>query len=193
MGPCASKKGPESAPTRVLVIGSEAAGKTLLLRQLANLAKRGKPADIETATIQSIGTELRQIIVGKTNVVFREMGGSMNPVWPRFFDECAMVIFVIDCSSEAQLASATIELLTALQSPALEAKPFAIALNKCDLPGQLPAQTIERVLRVDDIVASESAHRPVVLLRCSAKTAAGLADLEKWVVDCAVRRPLTAR
>lgn len=182
MGSAASKG--NASPTRVLVIGGEGAGKTLLLRQLANHAKRGKPEAIETTgTVPSIGTELMQMSMGRRTFVCREMGGSMIPVWPRFFAECSMVLFVVDSSSEAQLASATVELLTALHAPTLSGKPFALLFNKCDAAVQIPQSTLEEVMRVDDIVASqESLNRPTVCIRCSATTADGIVDICAWLV-----------
>lgn len=181
MGSAASKG--NTSPTRVLVIGGEGAGKTLLLRQLANHAKRGKPEAIPSGTVPSIGTELMQISMGRRTFVLREMGGSMIPVWPRFFAECSMVLFVVDSSSEAQLASATVELLTALHAPALSGKPFALLFNKCDAAVQIPQSTLEEVMRVDDIVASqESLNRPTVCIRCSATTADGIVDVCDWLL-----------
>lgn len=180
MGSAASTTG---APTRVLVIGAEGAGKTLLLRQLANRAKRGKQEVIDMATVPSVGTELMQIMAAKCNFLCREMGGSMIPVWPRYYQESHAVIFVIDGSSEAHLASATIELLTALKAPTLTGKPFAVVFNKCDVPVQIPQTTFETIMRIDDIIAlQESVGRPTACFRCSASTADGVVEILDWLV-----------
>lgn len=179
MGAAASSKSRSTNPLRVLTLGAEGAGKTLLLRQLANRLKQGEPGAIATATIPSVGTELRQLALGKCDVTFREMGGSMAPIWARYFDESHVVVFVINVTGEDLLATATVALMETLQSASLDGKPFAIVLNKCDQPAQIPPATLARIVRIDDLVAT--ATRDVACFRCSAVTAEGLSDLIDWL------------
>jgi ADP-ribosylation factor related protein 1 len=179
MGAAASNKRSTAPPLRVLAIGAEGAGKTLLVRQLANCLKKGEPSAIAIATVPSVGTELRKLVLGTSDVMFREMGGSMAPIWARYFDESHVLVFVIDVACEEQLASATVALMESLQSASLDGKPCAIVLNKCDLPAQVSPATLARVVRIDDIVATET--RDVACFRCSATTAEGLSDLIEWL------------
>lgn len=187
MGAAASSKRSIASPLRVLAIGAEGAGKTLLLRQLANCLKKGEPSAIAMATVRSVGTELRHLVLGKCDVTIREMGGSMAPIWARYYDESHVVVFVIDVAGEEQLASATVALMEAFQSGSLDGKPFAIVLNKCDQPAQIPPETLARIVRIDDIIATAET-RDVACFRCSAATAEGLSDLIEWLSNHAESR-----
>jgi len=170
-----------------LVIGVEGAGKTLLVRQLANIAKGGKADEVSRDTIPSIGTELMQIMADKRSLVLREMGGSMIPVWPRYFAECDAVIFVIDAAAATALGASSVELFTALGAEDLRTKPVLVAINKVDLPEQVAVDTLHTVLRIDELLATETASREFACVRCSATSAEGVQHILAWLLARAAK------
>ena len=48
----------------------------------------------------------------------------MSPLWPQYYDDCRMVVFVIDASDAACIAPSAVELCELMQHPKLAASPF---------------------------------------------------------------------
>ena len=44
----------------------------------------------------------------------------MLPIWPQYYDDCLMVMYVVDLANYMQLAPATVELYELLSSPVLK-------------------------------------------------------------------------
>lgn len=153
------------------------------MRQLTHLAKGGQAGEVNTKTIPSIGTELYHISSARSSLVLREMGGSMIPVWPRYFSESELVLFVVDGAAHAQLAAATIELFELLQAHELKGRPMLIILNKCDLSEQIAWTTLQAVMRLEDILAADADARPIACIRASALTGAGVPAVLQWLAD----------
>ena len=79
----------------ILLLGCEGAGKTLLCRHLQRMTSRKPPAAaLDTNTQPSIGVELLDVAHARRVFSLREVGGAMQPVWPRYFDNCRMVVFL---------------------------------------------------------------------------------------------------
>lgn len=52
--------------------------------------------------------------------VYREVGGQMLPIWPQYFDDCKVVMFVVDMANNADVASAVVELYELLRHDRLQ-------------------------------------------------------------------------
>ena len=96
----------------VLLLGVAGSGKTLLCRHLEHLCEGGHVvADLQAATVPSVGVELVNLRHHKDGLTLRECGGQMQEIWHRFLDEperpplCRPVLFVIDSSSTQSISS----------------------------------------------------------------------------------------
>lgn len=152
-------------------------GKTLLLRQLTKEDSADGPLD--TATIPSVGTELRPLQHHGSQVLLREMGGTMQPVWPRYFDESDAIVFVVDVSNKAQLATSSAALYDVLAAEKVARIPVLIALNKADVEGGMEYATLNAMLRISDLRSRRERQCTVVL--CTAMTREGVQPILSWL------------
>jgi signal recognition particle receptor subunit beta len=169
--------------TDFLLIGAEGVGKTVLLRTLRHLDDPKRPPSSELyKTYPTTGTEMETIVHKRDSVSFREMGGSISPVWPKYFDKCGGFIFVIDLSHNAQVSCAAVELMLAMSSPELSGKPALIVINKLDLvPSPISAfSQLAMLLRFEDLEASSAGSLDVI--QTSAWTGEGCRDVIEWCV-----------
>jgi GTPase SAR1 family protein len=58
----------------------------------------------------------------------------MLQLWPEYFKDCGLLLFVVDVSQTTQLSASCVELYHALGAEALRETPVLIFLNKIDLP-----------------------------------------------------------
>ena len=68
----------------------------------------------------------------------------MSPLWPQYYDDCRMVVFVIDASDAACIAPSAVELCELMQHPKLAASPFPNTISRMTLKNCLPARALER-------------------------------------------------
>lgn len=156
-----------------LILGCSASGKTLLVRQLREVAtlralatsRRGRrkaqersksPVSIDTRA--TIGVEIDTC--GKT--MLREVGAAMAPMWPAFFAACTALVFVIDASNAAQLPEAAIELWSILASPHIKTKPVLVVFSKVDIPCMITQEALKDYLRIEAIRSEHGASLRVV-------------------------------
>lgn len=59
-----------------------------------------------------------------------EVGGQMAPLWPTYFDDCRMALFVVDASDAGGVAPAAVELCEMMSHPAMADKPVCVVLTK---------------------------------------------------------------
>jgi GTPase SAR1 family protein len=166
-----------------LVLGPRTVGKTLLLKRLASCSTKEVWTEVETApaTIATVGTNLVNISVGKkADVILRELGGSMSPVWPTYYTNCSAVMFVIDVSNRQQVAASCVLLLQVLNAVQLQQASLLIVLNKCDVAGAMTRTQLQNLMRLDDIV--EQCSQRVDVVQCSAMVGGcGLIEVMQWI------------
>mmetsp|Transcript_7871 Transcript_7871/g.15337 ORF Transcript_7871/g.15337 Transcript_7871/m.15337 type:complete len:465 (-) Transcript_7871:627-2021(-) len=75
-------------------------------------------------------------------ISLREVGGSMLPLWPQYFDGAKALIFCIDASDGDSLALASVELWDVLQSPIMSKLPICVVLTKIPPPSPLHPSSI---------------------------------------------------
>ena len=106
-----------------LVLGCSGVGKTLLLKRLDSMCGAGRGGRSFSdgggsrftevpVTYSTVGTELVNLNVrggGSAEVVMREVGGSMAPIWHNYYKDCAgTVIYIMDVSNRVQVSAAAI-------------------------------------------------------------------------------------
>lgn len=86
------------------------------------------------------------------------MGGQdkLRPYWRHYFTGTQGLIFVVDASDRARIATARAELSSIAADDQLDSAAFLILANKQDLPGALSSEDLQRDLGLEECVA---AHR----------------------------------
>mmetsp|Transcript_37633 Transcript_37633/g.83783 ORF Transcript_37633/g.83783 Transcript_37633/m.83783 type:complete len:234 (-) Transcript_37633:928-1629(-) len=142
----------------VLVVGLEGAGKTLLCKRLQSVYRKpGQGAPVTADTVSTIGTEMVEVPCPKgmpfRRIMLREVGGQMCPLWPQYYPDCLMLLFVVDAADAGSIAAASVELMEMLQHPATKDKPVCVALSKQDQPLVLSRAEVEMVMHLADLQA----------------------------------------
>ena len=165
----------------ILLLGCEGAGKTLLCRHLQRMTSRKPPAAaLDTNTQPSIGVELLDVAHARRVFSLREVGGAMQPVWPRYFDNCRMVVFVADTSSARAAGDAVVEWHGPLAAEALREKPALLLLNQRDRADALPEATVGALFRIPELQAAHPS-RDIDAMDVSALTGLGLQEMLAWI------------
>jgi len=178
----------------LLTLGMESVGKTLLLTQIRNLCNGMplNPPDSVGETTPTIGVEMDSLTAPAPWARFpfevREIGGAMLQLWPEYFKECGLLLFVVDLSQTTQLSAACVELQHALGTQELRHVPVLLFLNKIDLPCGAGRGEIDELFRLPEL--RSSATQSVDVVEGSAATGKGLDEVLTWV--CAHRDHLVA-
>ncbi|GAX82857.1 hypothetical protein CEUSTIGMA_g10283.t1 [Chlamydomonas eustigma] len=191
----------------VLIVGLEGSGKSLLCRRLQTVGhdiinkKVGNfSSDFSAYTVTTNGIQLTEVPCQAPNgatklpfnsLILREVGGQMSPLWPQYFEDCRMAIFVVDAADAGAITPAVVELFEMLQHPKMKNKPVCTILNKQDQALVLSRQEIELVMHLADL---ERVHvAGFMTLELSSIPNSGRADgtivrdsivtLLEWMVD----------
>lgn len=109
-----------SEPVRAtcLCLGPTGSGKTLLLKRLQSRLV----VDATSCSVPTVGTDIITIKTpeNQKNIVIREVGGTMAPIWNKYYDGTNKIMFVIDTSNLCQIAAAGILFYTILTEPQLQ-------------------------------------------------------------------------
>ncbi len=71
----------------------------------------------------------------------------MCPLWPQYFEDCHMVVFVIDSADCASIAPAAVELCEVMQHPKLNVRGLSdgfLDVQKWSLSHAHPAHSLHR-------------------------------------------------
>ncbi|BEI91221.1 uncharacterized protein CcaverHIS019_0400410 [Cutaneotrichosporon cavernicola] len=117
----------------VVIIGLDNAGKTTMLEQIKTLYNPtpGMPPDKIGPTV---GQNIGKISLPSTTMHFFDLGGQrdIRSIWPRYYDECHAVVFVLDASDQARLSETWEVFDEVLNSPRLLNLPLLLLANKQD-------------------------------------------------------------
>ncbi|ESO94628.1 hypothetical protein LOTGIDRAFT_227376 [Lottia gigantea] len=170
----------------VLLVGPTSSGKTLMLKRLQchNFTVKGGIENLDNvpSTIPTVGTNMVNVVTGRrtAEITVRELGGTMAPIWQKYYKDSYAIIFMIDISNRFQLSAACIQLLMLMSSPDTNI-PIAIVFNKTDSLSIMSRSEIESVLRLDEIL--ETATQKMTVFHVSAKTGKGLDGIVKWISE----------
>ena len=180
----------------VLILGLEGAGKTLLCRHLERMTamalEGGMPSargrrtgskaavalpPLDAAIQPSIGIELLELRHGNTAFTVREIGGSMQPVWHRYYANSAAVLFCVDSDDPQATAGSTVEICEILTQ--LQDRRVCLFVNKRDVAAALPRDSLDVLMGIPDLVEFAGDDRLRVIAG-SALTGEGLTEALDW-------------
>ena len=125
----------------------------------------------------------------KLRFELREIGGVMVQLWPQYYKDAAMLLYVVDVSQTTQIAGAAVELFHTLGDHAMCDTPTLLLLNKTDLPSGFSREQLDQLLRLPDL---QQMHPQVTVLEGSATTGVGLDEMLSWIVKHHARLGQTA-
>lgn len=157
---------------RILLLGLDNAGKTSILRKIAN-------EDISCVT-PTPGFSIKTICRGKLRVNVWDLGGqkAIRGFWRNYYDSTDAIIYVIDSSDRRRIEETGVELQQLLEEVKLAGVPILIYANKVDLMFALHTTEITRGLNLHAI-----RDRQWHIEGCSAKTGAGIQEGLQFVIS----------
>ena len=115
-------------PSRILMVGLDAAGKTTILYKL-------KLGEVVT-TIPTIGLNVETVEVNNISFTVWDVGfrDRVLPLYRHYYEASDAVIFVVDSNDNERMEKAKSILETILSDEKLENTPLLVLSNKMDLP-----------------------------------------------------------
>lgn len=149
----------------MLVLGLDNAGKTTILRVLAE-------EDITTIT-PTQGFNIKTLQTDGVNLSIWDIGGqkTIRPYWRNYFDRTDALIYVIDSADKNRLGESSLELKELLEEAKLASVPVMVFANKQDLVGAATADEISEELGLTSV-----RDRAWHIQACSAKEGEGLKE-----------------
>lgn len=189
----------ETGPQQdVLVVGLPGSGKTLLARRLQTVHQKQQPV-LSLATQATNGLELFSVPLPKGHplkqLTIRELGGSMLPIWPKYYSNVHAVVFTLDVCDAASIAPAAVQLYELLQAPQLQRVPVCLAFTKADLPATLSRAELDLAMGLSEL-AGLYAGRLWMVDVSAVKTAdecPELKDIVEWLAETRASPPPSAR
>ncbi|XP_073462841.1 ADP-ribosylation factor-like protein 16 [Aquarana catesbeiana] len=163
-----------------LVLGPSGVGKTLLMKRLHKLCSKDSAGLGDPPPTQpTVGTNLTDLTIQRVRITVREVGGSMGPIWPSYYQDCRTVLFVVDSANPMQVSASCIQLLSVLSAPALSSASVLIIFNKTDLPCCMSLVEMKSLFRMDDIISCS--QQPITVMETSALEGTGLQEVVQWL------------
>ncbi|KAF7272692.1 hypothetical protein GWI33_014555 [Rhynchophorus ferrugineus] len=159
----------------VLCIGPEGSGKTLLLKKIQD----PDYVDNTTASIPTVGTNILSLQLGDKIYTIRELGGSIAPLWPKYFYDVGKVMYVVDASNLCQISTAGVLLYTVLAHPLLRNAKFLLVLTKMD--ASYRQMRNEALLMLQMKRLQKEIKQKITIVEASAITGLGREDILKWI------------
>ncbi|XP_001606840.1 ADP-ribosylation factor-like protein 16 [Nasonia vitripennis] len=161
-----------------LCLGPMKSGKTLLLKNL-----RGDSIDEANSTVQTNGINLFNVRNSDRHfeLVIREIGGSMAPIWRHHLDRVYKVIYVVDTSNLCQISAAGVLLYSLLVEPKLALAKFALILTKMDLSYRQMRN--EALLMLNFSRLQKEVRQEITVIEASGVTGQGVDKLREWLFD----------
>ncbi|EAX99949.1 small GTP-binding protein, putative [Trichomonas vaginalis G3] len=157
----------------ITIIGLPAAGKTTLVRALAN-------QDTEEYIVPTIGASNSKVTIGRVNIDVHDMSGNKKsrPLWDEYCNRADVILYVIDSSDQEAVTASEIQLSEILHSESLLQKPILVIANKQDLPESLKSDDIMARMKLENIQ-----DRVVKLFCISAKKKTNIDSIINWIVN----------
>jgi ADP-ribosylation factor-like protein 3 len=164
-------KGTPKGELRILLLGLDNAGKTTILKLLANedISHISPTQGFNIKAVQSEGFKLNVWDIGGQRKI--------RPYWRNYFDSTDILIYVIDSADRKRFEETGEELSQLLEDEKLQSVPLLVFANKQDLFSAAPATDISEGLKLHEIRGRIWQIQP-----CSALSGEGVSDGMEWIV-----------
>ncbi|KAL3870482.1 hypothetical protein ACJMK2_038537 [Sinanodonta woodiana] len=162
---------------RILLLGLDNAGKTTLLKKLAeeDVSHITPTQGFNIKTVQSQGFRLNVWDIGGQRKI--------RPYWKNYFDNTDILLYVIDSTDRKRFEETGMELNELLEEEKLHGVPLVVFANKQDLATAAPASEIAEGLQLQAIRG-----RQWHIQACSALTAEGVKDGMQHIVSMMAKK-----
>jgi ADP-ribosylation factor-like protein 6 len=170
-------------PARLIVVGLDGAGKSMLINQL----KPARAASFEV--VPTVGFSSEQFERGGFTFQVFDMagGGTYRYLWETYYRDVDAVVFVVDSSDRLRMCVARDEMEALLGHADMRARgtlPILFFANKMDLPGALEPSEVSLQLGLPALTG-----RPWQVAASNALTGEGIEEGMAWLVSALNRRP----
>ncbi|CAK9808663.1 ADP-ribosylation factor-like protein 16 [Anthophora plagiata] len=161
-----------------LCLGPIKSGKTFLMKRL-----QGDEIDDATHTVSTNGINLFTVKnnTGEFDIVIKEIGGSMAPIWKHYLNTIRKIIYVVDASNLCQISAAGVLLYSLLVDPRLRNIKIALTLNKMDLSYRQMRN--EALLMLQYSRLRKEITQELTVFETSGMTGQGIEELRNWIFD----------
>ncbi|XP_078035469.1 ADP-ribosylation factor-like protein 16 [Augochlora pura] len=161
-----------------LCLGPAKSGKTFLMKRL-----QGDEMDEATHTVNTNGINLFTIKnnTGEFDMIVKEIGGDMTPIWKFHFSKIRNIIYVVDASNLCQISLAVVQFYSLLVEPRLRKIKIALTLNKMDLSYRQMRN--EALLMLEFSRIQKEVKQDLSLFETSGMTGQGVEELRNWLFD----------
>lgn len=132
------------------------------------------------ATKPTIGTNVSNVKLPKIHqdVVLKEIGGLMAPLWKSSYKDAKQLIFIIDISNPSQVSATTSFLHEIIVEETLKNTPILLVLNKIDNYCPMSLFEMKYLIGLEDIL---QARGEITVLETSIKYETGISNIIEWL------------
>ena len=135
---------------RILMLGLDAAGKSVILYRLKRI-----PMTTEFVPIITIGSNVETVKYNSFEFAIWEIGGTANrngkEFWRHYLYDKQSLIYVVDCNDRERIEEARDELMKILACDEHKESVLLVFANKQDLPNAMNATEIVDKLRLHSL------------------------------------------
>ena len=166
-----------SRPTRILLLGLDAAGKTSVLYKL-------KLGELVT-TIPTIGFNVEEVKYKNLSMTMWDVGGQdkIRRLWSHYYENSDAIVYVIDSNDRDRLSEARDELHKMLNEDQLRNASLLVLCNKQDLPSAMSPSAVSEGLGL------RALRRDWYLQACSAVSGDGIFEGLEWLSQTLKKKP----